>query len=661
MSIKTDKGVMLQRFQETICSRKGLISCGDDFTVALHQNGRLLYAGTNRSGQASSSAENILAIRAFGDSVVALRTDGTVYTVGRSAAESSFASGISNVRRVESNDAYMALLLGNGQVLVGGDYPLYADHETAEWPTVTDIACGRDFVAGLCADGRVLLAGGTSKMRRIVGAWTDVAGIFADVRGKHLYAINAEGGLLGTCRLPLRTRAWSNLVFVSACGRRLGAVTASGQLLSTFSQSSDTSDKDLVACVVGAAHAVALARDGAVIAWGDNCFGQCNTASFGHLFTSFEELSAYRRDCIINMVQTEKRYHNRLAETMRFVDRLSCGRRLSACVTVSGRTLTTLGVTEGKPWSNVVQIACGNAHILALTSGGRVMAEGNAMGEGDRDCRRVGEWRNVRMVAAGSYHSLGVTADGRVYFCGDNQHGQGDVEDWKDISLVRTTDAYTVGLSHDGRLQIAGLPPFDPYSLEEFNGCVTDVVVTDTHLICSLTDGRAVATTPPDPITGRTEIDRNVSDWHSVVSVAAGRGVSVGLCYGGVVRFSGSDDAMHREIASWKNIVSVGCGDGYVVGLDADGHLHVAGAPTPERKSHTHQARAYTVAPAPVQTPLAEAENWQDVIAFACGPSHMIALNGEGQLLACGSDSDGQCSVTAHFTLFRDAYASGKT
>ena len=658
MGTKTDKSVMLQRFQETICSRKGLISCGDGFTVALHHSGRLLYAGTNRRGQASAaSPADIVAVCAAGDSAVALRGGGTVYTVGRSDSETAFVHGLAGVRRLEATPDYIAVLLADKQLLVGGDAP-HAVYETAGWSSVTDIACGHDFIAGLSADGCVLLAGGSRAMRRTVGAWRDVAGIFADRLGKALYAITAEGRLLATCRLPLRTRNWSNLVFVSAVGRRLCAVTASGQLLSTFPHPSDTSDKDFVACATGASHAVALTRDGEVVSWGDNRFGQCQTAVFGRLFAQFEELSVQRRASILGMAEAERRYRSRCDEAARFAGRLACGRRLTACVTANGHTLTTLGVTSGNAWSNVCRIACGNAHILALTEDGRVLADGNAIGEGNRDCCRVGEWQNVSSLAVGRYHSLGVTTDGHVYFCGDNQNGQGDVEDWENIRLVRTTDAYTVGLTHDGQLCIAGLPPFDPHLLEVFNGHVTDVAVTDTHILCRLSDGRAVATTPPDPATGRAEMNPEVSAWYHVASVAAGHGVSVGLCFGGAVRISGGDATMQREVASWENIVSVGCGEGYVVGLDADGHLHVAGKPALARRCHTDPTRAHTVSPAPVQTPFSESAHWQDVIAFACGPTHMIALDGDGQVLACGSDSDGQCSLTTHFTLFRDAHSS---
>ncbi len=654
MNAVTGKSVMLQRFQETIRARKGLVGCGNDFTVALHIGGRLLYSGTNRRGQASDTAlKDILSVHAAADSVVALREDGTVYAVGRSPSETLFASGLACVRRVESTAEYIAALSGEGTLLMDGDVSdIY--RTAAEWSSLTDMACGTDFIAGLCADGRVLLAGGSRRMQRLVGEWTDIAGIFADARGEALYAITAGGKLLATIGLPFRTRDWRNLVFVSAYGHRLAAVTASGQMLTTFKNSAALKRKTVVTCAVGAKHAVAVTKDGEVEAWGDDRFGQCKTARFDRLFDRFEEMSTHRHHCFSEMKRAEGSYQAHYDEAARFDDLLSCGRRLTACVTANGRVLTSSAVISGKTWTNIRAIACGNAHVLALTWDGRALADGNSVGDGDRDCCQVTEWHNIRAITAGSYHSLGVTYDGHVCFCGDNQHGQGDVSAWTDIRLVRTTDTYTVGVTHGGDLCIAGLPPFDPLLSESVQGRVADVRATSTHILCRLSDGRAFATLPPDPSTGRTDIDADVSAWHHVLTIAASRGISAALCRGGLVRVSGGNAAIRREIAAWRDIVSIGCGETYVVGLDVRGCLHIAGAPVPERKCHTDRIYAHTTAAAPVQISFADAARWQDIIAFACGPSHMIALDREGQVFACGSDSDGQCSVTTHFTLFRD-------
>ncbi len=654
-----DRNVMLRRFQQTIRARKGIVAGGDGFTVALHTNGRLLYVGTNRCGQApDGSDDRFLSIHAQGDSLVGLRADGTVCAAGRSAVEADFARGLACVRRVALGARHMAALAGNGHVRLGGE--LHRGHEeVSSWPAVVDVACGADFTAGLCEDGRVLVAGGSRLLRHAVSTWPRIAGIFADGGGRALYAITDTGRLLASVSLPHRTHEWRNLVFLSAAGHRLCAVTASGQLYSTHTlPTAMTEGRTFVSCAVGDAHTVAVARDGQVVATGDDRFGQCQTGALGGLFTRFEEFTIRRHEREVELDTAERAYQRRHAEATRFGAHLACSERLTACLTAYGRALTSVGLAGGRIWDNIHRISCGNAHILALCKDGRVLAGGNSVGEMSEDCCRVGAWTNVRAIVAGPYHSLGVTYDGRVCFCGMNANGQGDIGDWQNIRAVRTTDAYTVGLTYEGQLRVAGLPPFDQLLLQEIDGRVTDVAVCATHILCLLSDGRVFATLPPNAQNGRTAVDPAVAGWQHARAIAAAPGISIALCYGGTVRAAGCDAAMSREISTWRGIVAVGCGAGYVVGLGVDGRMHMAGTPTPVRKCHTDHVKADAPAAPSVSTGYAEAiANWQDIIAFACGPSHMIALNRDGQVLACGSDSDGQCSVTTHFTLFRDARA----
>ncbi len=661
MNASTDRHVMLRRFQQTIRARKGILAAGDGFTVALHMSGRLLYSGSNRRGQApDETVSDILALHAEGDSVLALHSDGTVYSAGRSDEEAAFAGRLSCIRVLSLGAHHMAALPGNGHACIGGKMHRGSE-EISDWPVVVDVACGRDFTAGLLEDGRVLIACSSRLMKHTVSNWPRIAGIFADVKSNVLYGITDEGRLVSTSVLHVHTREWRNLIYVAASPYALCAVTASGQLLSTGKLSeSMTEEKSFVACAVGDGHIVAVTRDGCLHACGDNRFGQCKTASMGQVFSRFDEFGVRRREREAELDATERAYQLRHAEAIRFGGHLACGERLTACVTAYGRALTSSGISGGKVWNDVQQLSCGNAHVLALCTNGRVLADGNPVGGKGTGCCDVGDWTNVRAVTAGSYHSLGVTYDGRVYFCGTNEYGQGDVSDWSDMRLVRTTDTYTVGLTYSGRVRVAGLPPFDPFLPDCPEGRVIDVRVAPTHILCLFSDGRAFATLPLHVAEGKAAEDPAVADWSHVRAIAAAPHMSIGLRYGGTVCAVGYDAAMqdiNREISSWRGIVAVGCGSGYVAGLGADGRLRIAGSPVSVRKCHTDKLLPHMPTDPPMQTSFAEASNWQDIIAFSCGPSHLVAINRDGQVLACGSDSDGQCSVTAHFTLFRDARA----
>ncbi len=622
----------LTRLQQSIRDRKGLIGCHEGFSVALHSRGSVLLCGTDRRGQ--SAAERLFAVAAVvvgEDSLVLRMRDGTVSTVGRSPAEKAFADSLFSVRRIAVGPTHMAALLGNGRVAIGGEVGHMAD-EMATWPEVTDVVCGRNFTAGVTAGGDVLLCGGSHRMRHTVSAWHRIAGIFADSEGEALYAINDAGCVLSTAPLPHAAAAWKNVVFLAAAGRSLRAIGAAGQMLSTEPlEASFAESKSLIACAMSTGHALALSRDGYVIAAGRNDYGQCKTTAFGTLFEHFDELVADRHARNSAQVQAERAAQNRRTEALRFGRRLACGPRSTACITAYGRVLSSVPLGEIKQEDNILSVACGRAHMVALSRNGRVRAAGNNIS----DCCAVRDWQNIRAIAAGKYHSLGLAWDGRVYFCGLNDCGQGDIAEWTNIRTLAVADTYTVGVTFDGRLILTGHPPFPLTAFDEpygRNGPIS-VVATDTHLTCLYSNGRVLTTLQsPDGYA------RPIFEGHAIAAIASGDGFTVALTYGGRVLAVGDRANDRCAVESWRHIVAVACGRAYTVGLTADGRLLVTGI------AHGAPADCW-----------ADATRWEDIIAVTAGPDHLVAMNRNGQVLAAGADEDGQCSSTMHFTLFRDA------
>lgn len=645
MNRQTDQYVMLQRFQAIIRERKGLVGCGLGFSAALHSRGKLAYAGSDRWGQGEGRDwSEVTSLICDADEIVALLSDGTLRFAGRQAVDSRFA-GLSHVRTVACTRGHMAALLGNGRVIVGGERPLAFHTEISEWPSVRDICCGARFTAGLTADGQVTIAGGSRHLRTVVGTWKDITGIFTDFEGNHLYAVNQDGRLFATTRLPRAVRNWKGLVYVAVYRDEIWGISTGGQLRTNKPGLANTDlGRHFVACAVSDRHAVALSRDGHVSAWGENDFGQCDTRRFGALFNNFEEFAAEHRERMKTIETAERNYQRSLTAAARYSGHLVCSERITACTTADGRVMTTAGFGNVKQWNHIRALACGNAHLVALREGGTVLADGN----NTEGCTEVESWRDVKAVAAGKYHTLGLTEDGRVLFCGRNQYGQGDVTEWTDVRRLYAADTYTVGLRIDGTLTVAGMPPFDAATVNaQWNGAV-DVVVTDTHMIALYPDGTVLSTR--EIPAGDKPGDGSVWDtcsWRSVRAIAAGHGFSVGLCYGGRVVAAGTNERGRCEVDDWRNVVAVACGNTYTVGLTADGHVLLAGELDTDRDSDL-------AADPEVDSPAKEISRWHDVLAISAGPSHTVAMTAEGQVLACGPDGDGQCSATAGFALFRD-------
>ncbi len=200
----------------------------------------------------------------------------------------------------------------------------------------------------------------------------------------------------------------------------------------------------IVAIAAGQDHALALAADGTVYAWGRNQYGQ-----LGNSFTSDYLSSAYPvYDANFNPI-------NAVA--------VAAGGYHSLAVLANGTVLAwgynsngqlgngTEGANTGsatpKPVSgltNAVAVAAGQYHSLALLSNGRVSAWGydldGELGDGgsqDSDLPKpvpiqsgtAGGAAAITQISAGQYHSLALADDGTLYAWGSNTSGQLGVGD----------------------------------------------------------------------------------------------------------------------------------------------------------------------------------------------------------------------------------------
>lgn len=635
MNSQTDL-TKLKRLQSRILARKGLIGCGDDFSVALHNCGKLMYAGTDRWGQETARAwTGVSGFICGRDHIVALLTDGTLRLSGRCAELKAFTRQLSCVRVVSFCGRHIAALVSNGRVVAKGD-DRYGQCHTENWPSVTDVVCGKSFTVGLTDTGHIVIAGGSRSLRHTVRAWKQIAGIFTDYDGRAVYAITAEGKLRSSRLLPRSVYEWKNLVFVAVNQKYIWGITAAGQILSTDPIVGKMSTaKHYISCAVSNTHVLALSKDGLVLSQGLNDFGQCNTARFGALFPAFEEFLIDRRVKNGRMEEYERSYQRHLVEALRYKKRMTCGERLTACINADGRVLTSANLPECHRWQQVRALSSGTAHLLALHENGTVSAAGNNVD----GCLNVSEWRNVKSVIAGTYHSIGLTEDGRVLFCGRNHCGRESASEWTGIRRLYASDDYVVGVTYGGEIRIAGTPPFDPEFVQAEWRDPVDMVATPTHMVALLANGCVVSTDPAcaQADTGNVTV-YNTHEWENIHTIAAGRGFTVGLCYGGRVVAAGCNEYGQCDTDDWTHIVDIGCGDTYTVGLTADGRVLYAGKPL---------GGYATVDP--------ETKNWQSIMAIRCGVNHMVALTRSGQLVAYGHDEDGCCSAAARFTLFRDA------
>ena len=98
---------------------------------------------------------------------------------------------------------------------------------------------------------------------------------------------------------------------------------------------------------------------------------------------------------------------------------------LLSVIALGGWGDNTWGQSAGQPWmTNLIAIAAGGWHNLALRPNGTVLAWGNDDGG---QCDVPGTLTNALAIAAGGYHSLAIRANGTVLAWGNNDYGQTNV------------------------------------------------------------------------------------------------------------------------------------------------------------------------------------------------------------------------------------------
>jgi hypothetical protein len=100
--------------------------------------------------------------------------------------------------------------------------------------------------------------------------------------------------------------------------------------------------------------------------------------------------------------------------------------------------------------SNVVAIAAGGSHNLALTSEGRVVAWGD---NGSGQTNVPSGLGNAVAISAGGYQSLALTSEGRVVTWGDDGSGQTNVSSGlSNVVAIAAGYNHSLALTSEGRV-----------------------------------------------------------------------------------------------------------------------------------------------------------------------------------------------------------------
>jgi len=300
--------------------------------------GKVIAWGDNHLDQTNVPPDltNVIAVAASSVHSLALTSDGMVRAWGGSrTGETNVPPGLSNVVAIAAAGFY-----ANNY---GYSLALKSDGTVAGWPinlppdlsNVVAVAAGAYWWMVLKSDGTVTSDYPYLTNGLLALGGVPVSNVVAVACGdRHILALRRNGTVVGWGRnydgeatgVPSGNGYYSNDV-----------VTLNGQVLS-----------NVVAIAAGARHSVALKNDGAVVAWGNNQYGQTNVPSG-----------------LTNVVAVAKGGNE-------YADRVLA---LKADGTLAswGGSSTLTNVPTGL--SNVVAVAVGSAHSLALVGSGPPVAD----------------------------------------------------------------------------------------------------------------------------------------------------------------------------------------------------------------------------------------------------------------------------------------------
>jgi alpha-tubulin suppressor-like RCC1 family protein len=283
-------------------------------------------------------------------------------------------------------------------------------------------------------------------------------------------------------------------------------------------------------------------------------------------------------------------------------------------------------------------VAAGYGHSLALKTDGTVLSWGrDGSGQLGDDSSltskstyvSVANASNIVAVAAGGNHSLALKSDGTLLAWGlDNtgQLGDGPVDIGKStpVAVLNATNVIAIAAGGNHSLALKSDGTVLSWGLDSLGQLGNDSAIANQSV--------------PVLVNGAT----------SIVAIAAGDNQSLALKSDGTILSWGSDTSGELgndselisqstpvAVSGASNIIAISAGGAYCLALKSDGTMLSWGS---DQKGQLGDDAVSALKAMPVSVN-PEASN---IIAIAAGDSHSLALKSDGSLLSWGWDGSGQ-------------------
>jgi alpha-tubulin suppressor-like RCC1 family protein len=658
------------------------IAVGDNHALALKADGTVIAWGINNNGQTTlpQGLSNIKAIAAGGDQSIALKNDGTVICWGVNLnGPLSQNPNLAGIKEIAAGANHFVALKNDGTLLVRGvDWDKNTITPPNDLKNIKSIAAGGTQTIALHVDGTVVGFWESSSM----GNWKGIASIH--MAGEHIYGITAEGILaagwpnLGQAEEDAET----GIVQIGAGPTHSQTVGIDGQIENVGNIWDVPDIANIKQIALGRFFTVALNQNGRVSAFGGDWAGQkdipVGLANVISVAAGEDHALALKSDGTVvgwggkTHSETQLIVPSELrSPSTSKIKAIAAGTWFSAALRENGRIIVWGGTNWGEnPKSNfsdgqdymdhgsflsfyagndLIAIAAGDRHIIALKSDGIVLA----WGDNQADQRNVPEGlTGVVAIAAAGKHSLALKSDGRVVAWGDDPKVPDGLQGVRQIATSVYHSMALIGNAQMPELIVYGMESEDSNSPDLPPGSVVawgdqnignpfnfkSIALGDNHKIALTNNGTIVAWGNNDY--GQCSVPVGLSN---TKAISAGENHSLALSNNGTVIAWGTNAegqcSVPSNLGPCKEITA---GKGFSAAIKNDGTIAIWGD------------LVYGLSQVP-----SDAVNIVSISAPTKG-EHILALKSDGRVVAWGRNDSGQCNVPAGLTDVISIAAGGE-
>lgn len=212
---------------------------------------------------------------------------------------------------------------------------------------------------------------------------------------------------------------------------------------------------------------------------------------------------------------------------------------------VKGSGDNSNGQISNLPSERATKVVEGSNYSIILLDDGTVLS----LGLIDKYQKEISSWSNIVDIASGLNHVVAVDKNGRMYCVGDNTNGECNLDEFTDIKNIYATPTGTIGVSNSGKIYYAGLF-VGTSKLKQYEN-ILDVDASKDNLIILKEDGTCDYVASYD-----NSIYFDINRWSNIVDVACGKEFFAGLRQDGTVEVA-SLSLKEDTVKSWKDIIAI--------------------------------------------------------------------------------------------------------